>query len=162
MSFSSQSRAGKVQHATLVFERDVPARVSEVFEALASAKLRSEWGAPSDTAVIIYDEESFREGGVDRYRCGSRENPNIHGTTHYIEIIKDSRIVSSETIVMDGKRLCASLTTLELEPNGATTRLLSTTQVASFIGASMIKGHEDGNNGSLDNLVRCFSERRKA
>jgi uncharacterized protein YndB with AHSA1/START domain len=120
----------------------------------APLPLRS--GAPSDNAVLIYDEADFREGGQDRFRCGSKANPNIHGTTHYLEIIDGSRIVSSETIVMDGKRLCASLTTLEVISHGGKTKLKSTTQIASFLGEDMVKGYQTGTNASLDNLVRHF------
>ena len=70
----------------------------------------------------------------------------------------DRRVVYCETIDMDGRRLCASLNTLELSPDGdSKTRLKSTTQLASFIGEDMVKGHEAGNNASLDNLVRYLS-----
>jgi uncharacterized protein YndB with AHSA1/START domain len=78
-------------HATLVFEREIPAPVEEVFAAFADPVARSEWGAPSDTAVVIYDEADFREGGQDRFRCGSKADPNIHGTTRYLEIIANRR-----------------------------------------------------------------------
>jgi uncharacterized protein YndB with AHSA1/START domain len=86
-----------------------------------------------------------------------RDNPNIHGTTRYLDIVADRRVVSSETIVMEGKRLCASLTTLELTSEGTKTRLKTTTQLASFIGDGMVSGHTMGTNASLDNLVRYFS-----
>jgi uncharacterized protein YndB with AHSA1/START domain len=144
-------------HATLVFEREIPASVEDVFAAFADPAARSAWGAPADTAILIYDEADFREGGQDRFRCGSKADPNIHGTTRYLEIIANRRVVSSETIVGGGKRLCASLTTLELTPEGEKTKLKSTTQLASFIGEDMVKGHETGNNGSLDNLVQYLS-----
>jgi uncharacterized protein YndB with AHSA1/START domain len=145
-------------HTTLVFEREISASVEEVFAAFADPVARTEWGTPSDTAVVIYDEADFREGGQDCFRCGSKADPNIHGMTRYLEIIANRRVVSSETIVVDGKRLCASLTTLELTPHGENTKLKSTTQIASFIGEDMVKGHETGNNASLDNLVRYFSD----
>ena len=157
MSLENSQQTERVTHATLVFEREVPTTVEKVFAAFENSKIRSEWSAPSDTASIIYDQEDFREGGEDRYRCGSKSNPNIHGTTHYLEIIPDRRIVSSETISMDGKRLCASLITLELAQSGSRTKLRSTSQVASFIGQDMIKGTETGNNDSLDRLVNYFS-----
>jgi uncharacterized protein YndB with AHSA1/START domain len=147
-----------VLHATLVFERQIPAPVENVFAALADPVARVEWGAPSDTAALIYDAADFREGGQDRFRCGAKTDPNIHGTTGYLDIVPDRRIVSSETIMVDGKRLCASLTTVELTPEDGGTRLKSTTQIASFIGEGMIRSHETGNNGSLDNLVRHFSK----
>ena len=111
--------------------------------------------------MVIYDEADFREGGQDRFRCGSKSNPNIHGTTRYLEIIDNRRVVSSETVVIDGKRLCASLNTLELTPDGARTKLKSTTQLASFIGEDMVKGHETGTSASLDNLVQYFSKKAR-
>jgi uncharacterized protein YndB with AHSA1/START domain len=144
-------------HATLVFEREIPAPVEKVFAAFADPVARTAWGAPSETAVVIYDEADFREGGQDCFRCGSKADPKIHGTTRYLEIVPNRRVVSSETIVVEGKRLCASLTTLELTPDAGKTRLRSTTQLASFIGEDMVKGHETGNNASLDNLVQYFS-----
>lgn len=157
MSLEDSQHTERVTHATLVFEREVPATVEKVFAAFANAKLRSEWGAPSETATIIYDQEDFREGGEDRFRCGSKSNPNIHGATRYLEIIPDCRIVSSETISVEGKRLCASLITLELAQSGSRTKLRSTSQVASFMGQGMIKGTETGNSSSLDSLVNYFS-----
>ena len=147
-----------VLHATLVFERQIPATVEKVFAALADPVARVEWGAPSGTAALIYDVADFREGGQDCFRCGAKTDPNIHGTTRYLDIVMGRRIVSSETIMVNGKRLCASLTTVELTQEGDGTWLKSTTQLASFIGEGMIRGHEAGNNGSLDNLVRHFSK----
>jgi len=159
MSVTDHDRAPAVQHATLVFERELPAPVTAVFEAYADARLRARWGAPSETAVIIYDAEDFREGGIDRYRCGSKHDPNIHVITHYLEIVENRRIVYSETITTEGRRLCASMTTVELAPCERGTSLKSTTQVASFIGAAMIDGHKVGQAASLGNLVRYFESR---
>jgi uncharacterized protein YndB with AHSA1/START domain len=144
-------------HSTLAFERELPAPIEAVFAAFADPAARAAGGVPSDTAVVIYDEADFREGGQDRFRCGARLNPNILGTVQYLDIIANHRIVYSETITMDGNRLCASLTTIELTADAGGTKLKSTTQLVSFIGDDMIRGHEVGNNASLDNLVRYFS-----
>ena len=154
MTFEDSMPTNYTTHATLVFEREIHSPIEKVFLAIADAKARSEWGAPSDTAIIIYDHEDFREGGEDKFRCGSKSDPNIHGTTRYLQIIPNKRIISSETVVMDGKQLCVSLTTLELSQSGGSTMLKSTSQIASFIGQDMIKGHEQGNNGSLNGLVK--------
>lgn len=158
MSFSDKQPTSEVIHATLVFERLVSATIDKVFAAFADPNAKSAWGTPSDTATLIYDATDFREGGTDRFRCGSKVNPNIHGTTHYLKIIPNNRIVSSETIDVEDKRLCASLTTLELFDDAERTRLRLTSQIASFIGLDMIKGHEIGNNASLDNLCRYFDK----
>jgi uncharacterized protein YndB with AHSA1/START domain len=143
-------------HATLVFEREISASTEAVFAAFADPVKRAQWGTPSDTAVVIYDETDFREGGQDSFRCGSKSDPNIHGLTRYLDITLNRRIVSSETITIDGTRLCVSLTTLELTPEGKRTKLKSTTQLSSFIGQDMVNGHTTGTNASLDNLVKYF------
>jgi uncharacterized protein YndB with AHSA1/START domain len=100
---------------------------------------------------------TFAKAGRIASAAGPKADPKIHGTTRYLEIVPNRRVVSSETIVVGGKRLCASLTTLELTPDAGKTRLRSTTQLASFIGEDMVKGHETGSNASLDNLVQYFS-----
>lgn len=145
-------------HATLVFEREVPAAPEAVFAAFADPAARAQWGTPSDTAILIYDEADFREGGQDHFRCGSKANPNIHGLTHYLDIVPDRRVISSETLVVDRRRLCVSLTTLELAPDGNKTKLKNTTHLASFIGEDMVKGYTTGTNASLDSLVRYFQD----
>jgi ribosomal protein L37E len=65
---------------------------------------RAKWWSGSP----IYDEADFREAGQDCFRCGSKANPNNHGMTWYLKIIANRRVVSSETTVPNGKRLCAS------------------------------------------------------
>lgn len=147
-----------VLHKTLVFTRTTMASVERVFAAYADPVARAKWGTPSDTATVIYDETDFREGGRDQFRCGSKLNPNIYGETRYLDIVPSRRIVSSETVTADGKRLCASLSTLELTPTSRGSALLLTTQLASFVGADMVSGHTAGTNASLDSLVRYLSQ----
>jgi uncharacterized protein YndB with AHSA1/START domain len=108
--------------------------------------------------ALIYDQSNFAEGGTDVFHCGPKLNPNIEGTTRYLDIVPNRRIVSSETIAMDGHRLCASLSTLEFNSDGDTTIPKATVQLASFIGQDMVQGHENGTNASLDNLVKHFQD----
>ena len=142
-----------VQHCTLVFERILKVPPARVFEAYADPAQRARWGVASDTAVLIYDIADFRAGGIDRFRCGSQANPNIQGMATYLSIVPEHRIVWSEIIEMDGHGLGASLNTVVLESEGGGTRLISTVQAASFVGAEMIKGFETGTAAALDNLV---------
>ena len=141
-------------HATLIFERTIPATPDRVFAAYTELAERMQWGAPSESTALIYERSNFVEGGEDVFRCGPKSNPNIQGTTRYLDIVPNQRIVSSETIAMDGHRLCASLSTLELNPDGDETILKVTIQLVSFVGQDMIQGHERGTNASLDNLVQ--------
>jgi uncharacterized protein YndB with AHSA1/START domain len=114
-----------ITHATLVFEREIPAPVADVFSAYADARVRAAWSAPSSD-TIIYDGEEFVVGCQDRFRCGPKANPNIHGTTQYWEIVQNQRIVSTEALSMDGMKLAISLLTTEFEDRGNTTGLKCT------------------------------------
>jgi uncharacterized protein YndB with AHSA1/START domain len=118
-----------VTHETLVFEREIPAPVVDVFSAYADARVRAAWSVASN---------------------------DIHGNTHYLEIVPNQRIVSSETLSTHGMRLAISLITIEFSDLGKATRLKCTIQIASFVGQDMIRGYEDGNNGALNGLVRHF------
>lgn len=146
-----------VTHETLVFEREIPAPIVDVFSAYADARARAAWSAPSND-TIIYDCEEFLEGHQDHFRCGPKTSPNIHGTTHYLEILQNKRIVSSEALAMDGMKLAVSLITTEFVDLGTATRLKCTVQIASFVGQDMVRGYEDGNNGALNGLVRHFAQ----
>src|SRR6202012_2233338 len=122
----------KVTHATVVFHRVCAAPVRRVFKAFADAKEREKWGTPSDNTAFIYDETDFRVGGRDVFRCGPKKNPQFRGTTLYLDIVANERIVSSETVEAGGSRLFVSLTTTIFEPKGKGTKLTVTVQVVSF------------------------------
>jgi uncharacterized protein YndB with AHSA1/START domain len=143
-------------HATLVFEREISASPAAVFAAIADPAARELWGPPSDTAVLIYEDADFGEGGLDRFRCGPKGNPYVRGVTRYLDVVPERRVISSETLVADGRRLCASLSTLELIPQGGKTRLKNTSQLVSFIGEDMVKDYTAAANTSFDTLVRFF------
>jgi uncharacterized protein YndB with AHSA1/START domain len=152
--------APSTTHATLHFERTIPATTERVFAAYTDLRERMQWGAPSEGTALIYERSNFAEGGEDVFRCGPKSNPNIEGSTRYLDIVPSSRIVSSETIAMDGHRLCASLSTLEFRADGNQTILKATIQLASFVGQDMVRGHENGTNASLDNLVSYLQSQK--
>ncbi len=141
-------------HVTLVFERICEAPVKTVFAAFANPKARSRWSAPSDTAVLIYDEADFRIGGRDVFRCGAKTDPRFRGETRYLDIVPNRRIISSETIETDGTRLSVSLVTVDLEPAAETSTYVSlTVQLVSLDGPGMIRRSKTGYDAALDNLV---------
>jgi uncharacterized protein YndB with AHSA1/START domain len=151
-----------MKHATLVFQREIGVPVDATFAAYEDIKARTIWGAPSESAILLYDRADFREGGEDHFRCGAKNNPDIHGRTRYLEIIRNARIVSLETIDVVGRRLCASLNTLELTPTAQGTSLLLTVQVTSYVGSEIIHGNEVGHTSSLNNLVSYLEARGAA
>jgi uncharacterized protein YndB with AHSA1/START domain len=147
---------GKPQHATITLERSYAAPLERVFSEFADPVARARWSAPSDD-VLIYDEANFRVGGKDVFRCGPRGDPKFRGETRYLLIVPNARVVSSETLDMDGQRLAVSLTTLDFEQTGDSTTLTVTVQMVSLVGPGIVQGYESGNKSALDNLSRHLS-----
>jgi len=145
------------QHATITLERTYRAPLERVFSEFADPVARARWSAPSND-VLIYDHTEFRAGGRDLFRCGPKNDPKFHGETFYHLIVPNRRVVSSETLDVDGQRLAISLNTLDFEPTGEGTNLKVTVQMVSFVGAGMIQGYQSGNKSALENLGRHLSD----
>jgi len=147
----------KPQHATIKLEHSYAAPLERVFSEFADPVARARWSAPSNDA-LIYDEADFRVGGKDVFRCGPKGNPKFRGETRYLHIVPNARVVSSETVDMDGQPLAVALTTLDFEPTDDGTNLTATLQIVSFAGPDMIHGYESGNKSALNNLAQHLNK----
>jgi len=142
-----------IHHATIRLEHSYAASPERVFAEFADPVARTRWSAPSEDD-LIYDEADFRVGGKDVFRCGPKGDPKFRGETRYLLIVPNMRVVSSETLDMDGQHLAISLTTLDFEPVQEATSLTVTVQIISFVGPGMVQGYESGNKSALENLAR--------
>jgi uncharacterized protein YndB with AHSA1/START domain len=143
---------GKLQHATIALQHSYSAPLERVFSEFADPVARARWSAPSNDA-LIYDEADFRVDGKDVFRCGPKGDPKFRGETRYLDIVPNARVVSSETVEVNGRRLAVALTTLDFEPTEDGTNLTVTIQIVSFVGPDMIHGYESGNRSALENLA---------
>ena len=91
------------------------------------------------------------------FRCGPKGDLKFRGETHYLDIVPNARVVSSETVAADGQRLAVALTTLDFKPTKDGTLLTVTIQVVSFVGPDMIRSYESGNRSALKNLTLHLS-----
>jgi uncharacterized protein YndB with AHSA1/START domain len=146
----------EVKHATVVLERMCDAPLERVYAAFANPEERASWGTPSETAAFIYDQVDFREGGVDVFRCGDKSNPQYRGVTTYYDIVPNKRIVSSEVVEAQGRKLLISMSTTTFETQGSGTKVIVTAQLTSLAGEDMLNGAKFGHNASLDNLVKAM------
>jgi uncharacterized protein YndB with AHSA1/START domain len=147
----------KLQHATITLQQLYSAPPERVFAEFADPVARASWSAPSEDA-LIYDEADFRIGGKDVFRCGPKGDAKFRGETRYLDIVPNARVVSSETVDVDGRRLAVALTTLDFEPIGDGTNLKVTIQMVSFAGPDMIHSYESGNKSALKNLAQHLSD----
>ena len=124
----------KLTHSTFELEREYKAPVSKVFQAFADPALKAKWfDAPSSEWRYIDSSFDFREGGLEYSENQYGEGgPVSRFDGRYHEIVDNLRIVYSYEMRVDGTRLSVSLTSIELAPTDAGTRLTLTEQGVYF------------------------------
>ena len=134
-------------HSTFVIERDYDAPAARVFAAWADKSAKDQWFGPSESE----HELDFREGGRERLLA------DVHGAVYtydalYEDIVPDERIVFTYNMHRDGRRMSVSVTTVELLPTGAGTRLRYTEQGVFLDGEDKPDLREQGTKELLDKL----------
>jgi uncharacterized protein YndB with AHSA1/START domain len=136
-----------VTHATFSLERTYQAPPEAVFMAWAEPVVKVRWfaGNPEDY------ELDFRPGGVERNRV-IHEGKQITWESLYREIVTDERIVYTSVLSEQGTVATASLTTIELVPEGKGTRLVLVEAGAYLDGREQPAWREQGTADWLDAL----------
>ena len=138
-------------HKTIKIKKNIKAPLSKVYLAFKSPKARSEWAVPKGEA-IKYSKTDFRIGGFDYFRCGSPGVLEFKGVVTYHEIVKNIRIISTETLYHSKNILSVALITAELFESATGTNVVITAQICSLNGNDMSKGYKQGWTAVLHNL----------
>jgi uncharacterized protein YndB with AHSA1/START domain len=157
-----------VAHGTFRIERSYPASSSRVFSAFADPATKRRWFAEGGGSEVQESTLEFRVGGREVTRSRFKGNPGLPGAppagtefrndTVYLDIVPDRRIVLAYTMAVGGRRISASLATVEIVPEGDGTRLVFTEQGAFFEGSD---GPELREKGWLALLAALDAELRR-
>nr|BDT27457.1 SRPBCC domain-containing protein [Bacteriovorax sp. HI3] len=146
-----------LEHKTIKLKKVIKAPIDAVYKALSSTKEKAKWSAPG-TDKIKYLKSNFKNGGIETFKCGPAGSLDFSGTLHYEDIIKNKRIVYTETVFYQKNKLSSALVSIELSEKNSSTLISMTIQVASYSGPQMLKGNEVGYKGSLNNLKQYLEE----
>ncbi|MDQ3600402.1 MAG: SRPBCC family protein [Actinomycetota bacterium] len=139
-----------VTHSTFTLERVYPANRSRVFAAWADPAAKAQWFAGPNGDY----ELDFRVGGRELARGRPEGGPVLTFESRYHDIVVDERIVFSSTMTAAGQDVCTvSVTTVELHPEGESTRLVLTQQGAYLDGHEDPAWREQGTGAQLDALA---------
>jgi uncharacterized protein YndB with AHSA1/START domain len=130
-------------HKTVKVQKHLKFPVHKVFKAFSEVKARTQWSVPKGDAVI-YLKSDFKIDGKDVFKCGPIGALDFTGRVHYENIVKNEKIISTETIIFQKKVLSSALITLDLVPTQTGTKLIMTAQIASFTDSDMSKGYKQG------------------
>lgn len=137
-----------VKHHTFTVERTYPATVARVFAAWSDPKSKARWFAGADNEHDL----DFRVGGAETTTAKHPDGHLMVFASHYQDIVPNERIVYSSTLTGDNVLSTVSLTTVELVPDGDSTRLVLVEQDTFLDGHEQPSWRETGTNGWLDAL----------
>ncbi len=141
-----------VEHATFVVERTYDAPPARVFAAWADPAVKARWFAGPEEWGPAEFALDFRVGGREISRGGPPGGPVHTYEGRYQDIVPDERIVVAYDMHLDQTRISVSLSTVELKPAGAGTRLILTEQGAFLDGLDTPAQREGGTGSLLDAL----------
>lgn len=139
-------------HNTFVVERTFPNTPAQVFAAFADPAAKAKWfsGPPGTSAQ---DKSfDFRVGGGETVRTLFADGKDARFASRYCEIVPNRRIVYTYEMWISGEYLSVSIATIELVPDGASTRLVITEAGAFFGSQSDATSREQGTAWLIDKL----------
>jgi uncharacterized protein YndB with AHSA1/START domain len=122
-----------------------------VFGAWAQPAEKARWFGIPDDEIGEY-ELDFQVGGREVNRGSGPDGHVYTYDARYQDIVPDERIVYSYDMLRGETRISVSLATVELEPEGAGTRLIFTEQGVFLDGHDTPDLREQGTGSLLDAL----------
>jgi uncharacterized protein YndB with AHSA1/START domain len=143
-------------HSSFVLERTYDASPARVFAAFSDPEAKNRWFAGGDGWGTDAYQLDFRVGGEETYR-GRHGDMVVTFDARYYDIVPNERIVWSYDMHMNDDRISVSLSTIELQPVGKSTRLVFTEHDTFLDGHEAPGPREEGTKellAALDNELR--------
>lgn len=133
-----------VEHGTFTVQREFPAPLERVFRAFSDIDQKRVWFAEGEGFTVLEYTLDFKVGGREFARFRFGDGPDMTFDAHYMDIIANRRIVHAYSMTAAGEPFSASLSTTEMEPASAGTRVVYTEQCAFFDGKDGIDARREG------------------
>lgn len=151
-------RPESLEHTTFVIERELPGSPRHAFKFWSDRALKEVWNACHPEWTILEDTFDFRVGAGETKRWRTPDGEELTYRSYFLDIVSEQHIIYAYEMTFAGRRMSASLATVEFSPLGRQTQMKFTEQ-AVFLGdagakSQRVAGTEDG----FDRLAEAISE----
>jgi uncharacterized protein YndB with AHSA1/START domain len=148
-----------IRQHDFTIERHFRQRADQTFQAFADPDLRQRWFGVPDSWTETEWRLDFRVGGGE-VSAGRDERGNYHlFRSRFHEIVVGERIIFAYDMLLDGRMVSVSLTTIELRPDDSGgTHLIFTEHGAFLDGLEDPAEREHGTGLLLDGLQAFLAE----
>jgi uncharacterized protein YndB with AHSA1/START domain len=147
---SSQGRS--IVHATFSLQRVYDASPAQVFRALSDKAAKARWFEGGDGYTSLEREMDVRPGGRERLKGRWASGVVSNFDAVYFDVVPNERLVYAYEMHLDDRKISVSLATMELQPEGAGTKLVVTEQGSFLYGYDDAGSRERGTGFLLDRL----------
>ncbi len=142
-------------------ERRYDAAPERVFRAFADRAAKQRWMGCEEVAAPVIEQLDFRIGGREISRGGGGDGAEHLFEGTYLDIVECRRFVFAFVMHVGGKKLSASIASVEILPEGSGARLIFNEQGVCF-GEDGWAGREEGTAFGMDQLARWLASQREA
>jgi len=152
--------ADRLYFGAFTVERRYDFRPARVFAAFANREIKQRWMGCDDVRTPVIERLDFRVGGREVSRGGGvgGEEHLFEGT--YLDIVDGRRLVFAFVMHVGGRKLSASIATVEILADGDGARLLFTEQGVYF-GEDGWAEREEGTSQGLNQLAAWLAEQKE-
>jgi uncharacterized protein YndB with AHSA1/START domain len=143
-------------HGEFTIRRSFAASPAHVFRALTDPAAKARWFSGPDGWVALEREMDVGPGGRERAKGRWPSGLVTTFDAVYFDVVPNERLVYTYEMHLDERKISVSLATLQLEAEGAGTRLTLTEQGAFLDGYDDAGSRENGTGGLLDRLAQSL------
>jgi uncharacterized protein YndB with AHSA1/START domain len=141
-----------IVHGNFSVTRRYKHATAKVFAAYADPSVKRRWFAEGEGFIVDSYELDFRVGGRESCKFRPEGGPPMTMDAVYHEIAENRRIVIAYDMTLAGEILSLSISSTEIEADGAGAKLTYTEHGIYYGDAAAVAGREEGTRQLLEAL----------
>ncbi len=142
-------------------ERRFDARPQRVFRAFTDREAKQRWMGCDEVHSPTIEQLDFRIGGREISRGGGEDGAEHLFEGTYLDIVEGRRFVLAFVMHVGGRKLSASIASVEVLPDGEGCRLIFNEQGVYF-GADGWAEREEGTSQGMNQLAAWLASQKDA